>query len=124
MAASVRLIGPKGSRDGRVNYDLSISSLGNLNFPQNFGSLRLEAIFGPATNALRGEQILGTNALTGRLAFTFTTHEAVLDRATALCILNEAVAWLSQATGPLESKRCRKSRPLVHGRSNARTSLA
>ena len=99
MAASDRLIGPKASRDGRVNYDLTISNLGNLKFPLRFGDLRLEAIFGPATNALRGEQILGANALSGCLAFAFSTHEAVLNRVAALHILDDAIARLGQAVG-------------------------
>jgi hypothetical protein len=102
MAASDRLIGPTASRDGRVNYDLSISNLGNLTFPTGFGGLRLEAIFGPATNALRGEQILGANALTGRLTLTLSTHEAVLDRAVALRILDDAIARLGKAVGRLD----------------------
>lgn len=93
------LLTTRAVENPRVNYDLSVSNLGNLQFPKQCGDLQLEAFWGPVTNAWRGEQILGANSLNGRLALTFTAHESVLDRAMAARIFEDALARLSQAVG-------------------------
>lgn len=65
-----------------ADYDLSISNLGKLDFPVQYGSLTLEALFGPAISN-PGEIVLGviTNGGKMNLVMTFTETTMTLSHA-------------------------------------------
>lgn len=56
----------------RINYDISISNLGRLSLPAQYGNLILEAVYAPSFNASRpGHHVLGVNTYNGQLRATF-----------------------------------------------------
>jgi hypothetical protein len=85
--------------DDPADYDLSISNLGNLHFPVNYGPLRLEAMFGPAVNALLDEKVVGVATTAGTLTFTLVTRPKVMDRPTAERLRDITLEILSEAVG-------------------------
>lgn len=57
-----------------INYDLSISNLGRLNIPAQYGSLQLESVYAPTFNASQaGHRVLGVSTFNGQLRATFTS---------------------------------------------------
>jgi hypothetical protein len=69
-----------------MDYDLSISNLGRVDLPSQYGDLQLEAIFAPTMNVMMdGHRILGVTTFAGRMNCTFTSRDplaaAVAERA-------------------------------------------
>jgi hypothetical protein len=59
-----------------VHYDISISNLGRVNIPAQYGALRLESVFGPTFNASQpGHRILGVTTFGGRMRSTYTSRD-------------------------------------------------
>ncbi|AFZ22397.1 putative polyketide synthase component [Cylindrospermum stagnale PCC 7417] len=63
--------------------DLCVTNLGRLNIPQQFGSLSLEAIYGPIVQSSENIKIVSVATLGGKIFFTFTFSESVLSRSLA-----------------------------------------
>ena len=58
------------------NYDISISNLGRINIPAQYGQLHLESIYGPTMNVyMPAHRILGVNTFDGRMRCTFTSRD-------------------------------------------------
>jgi len=61
-----------------VDYDLSITNLGRLDFPADDGALRLEGLYGPAVSGMPDEQVLGVATAAGRLTCTLVSRPRLL----------------------------------------------
>jgi len=58
-----------------IHYDLSISNLGRIDIPAEYGELRLESIYGPTFPATGPEHlILGVSTFDGRMRFTYSSR--------------------------------------------------
>jgi hypothetical protein len=58
------------------NYDLSISNLGRINIPAQYGQLHLESIYAPTMNVFQStHRILGVTTFGGRMRCTFTSRD-------------------------------------------------
>jgi hypothetical protein len=79
-----------------TNYDISVTNLGRLDIPTQYGPLRLEALYGPALS-VAGERhhVLGVTTIGGRLAFTLAFRGPSLEhtRRQAMQRLGAAVGW-------------------------------
>ncbi len=76
--------------DNVAPYDLSITNLGRLNFPVNYGDLSLEAIYGPAVNPQGREKVIGVSTINGVLTFTFVAPYRLIAP-------EEARQWMTSA---------------------------
>jgi hypothetical protein len=83
---------------GRVKYDLSITNLGALAFPTRFGTLQLDALYGPCISGKRNEIILGVNTLNGNMHLTLTFTDQKLTPAQAEQLKDKALKNLAEAT--------------------------
>jgi hypothetical protein len=82
----------------KIDYDLAISNLGNLQLPARFGSRQLQAMH-VAVNARENENLLVVTTAVGRMSFTFASTMAALKVSTAKRIKEEAMAQLGKAVG-------------------------
>jgi hypothetical protein len=58
------------------DYDLSISNLGRVDIPAQYGQLCIESIYGPTMNVSHpGHRILGVTTFGGRMCCTFTSRD-------------------------------------------------
>ena len=74
-----------------VVYDLSISNLGRIDIPEQYGPLRLESIYGPTLDvSLPGHRILAVTTFGGRMRCTFTSREREAPQ-----ILHRAREWIT-----------------------------
>ena len=80
-----------------VDYDLSVTNLGCLDFPEFDQPLRLEALYGPAVNSMEDDQVLGIATAGGQMTFTLVSHDRSLDFFTARQVKNVAMEQLVQA---------------------------
>jgi hypothetical protein len=80
-----------------MNYDVSITNLGRLNFPTEYGDLRLEALYGPLVNALEKETILGVVTVGGQMTLTWVGRHKTLDPVEAEAIQAIALDCLEEA---------------------------
>ena len=78
---------------------LSITNLGILNIPFQYGDLSLESLYGPSVYSDLIEKILGVNTIRGKLHFVFTFDSSIVSnsviddiRIRAMEILRDAVA--------------------------------
>jgi hypothetical protein len=59
-----------------VRYDLSISNVGRMDIPREYGPFRLEALYGPTLGVfLAGHRILAVTTFAGRMRCTFTSRD-------------------------------------------------
>lgn len=77
--------------------DLCVTNLGRLNIPQQFGSLYLEAIYGPIVQSSENIKIVGVATLGCKMSFTFTFSESVLPRSQAEKIKAGAMQRIAEA---------------------------
>lgn len=63
--------------------DLCVTNLGRLNIQQEFGSLYLDAIYGPIVQSSENIKIVGVATLGSKMFLTFTFSESVLPRSLA-----------------------------------------
>jgi NRPS condensation-like uncharacterized protein len=74
-----------------VIYDLSISNLGRIDIPEEYGPLHLESIFGPTLNvSLPGHRILAVTTFGGRMRCTFASRDP-----DAAQIVRRAREWIA-----------------------------
>jgi NRPS condensation-like uncharacterized protein len=88
----LRLIGIR-----RVNTGLDISNFGRYDFPVSYGALELKAIIVPAFLSDYQEKCLRIITVGGKMFFTFTFRESILDLLTAEQIRDTSMKYLSQA---------------------------
>ncbi|MEG4207177.1 hypothetical protein QUA20_25015 [Microcoleus sp. Pol7_A1] len=79
------------------NIKLVVTNLGRLNIPQNYGSLFLEAIYGPTVQSSENAKTVGVITLGDRMFLTLTFSESVLPRSLAKKIQIGAMRQLSEA---------------------------
>jgi hypothetical protein len=82
----------------RVTYDLSITNLGRLDFPIQYGSLRLEALFGPSLGGNPEDIVLGVITIGEKMHLTLTCTDMKLHVSEARQIKENAMKWLVKAT--------------------------
>jgi hypothetical protein len=78
---------------------LVITNLGRLNIPQQYGSLYLEAIYGPTAQGSENAKTVGVTTLGGKMFLTLTFSESVLPRSLAEKIQRAAMQRISEALG-------------------------
>jgi hypothetical protein len=83
----------------QVKYDLSITNLGRLPFPTQYGSLQLDALFGPCISGKRNEVILSVNTVNNKMHLTLIFTDVKLTTAQAEEIKGKALKWLGEAVG-------------------------
>jgi hypothetical protein len=80
IQVQISLFGSARNRPWGIGYDLSISNLGRIDIPAEYGDLRLEAIYGSIFPSASPEhRVLGVSTFGGQLRATFSTR----DRASA-----------------------------------------
>lgn len=62
----------------RVTYDLSITNLGRVDFPIQYGSLRLEALFGPSLGGNPEDIVLGVITIGDKMHLTLACTDMKL----------------------------------------------
>lgn len=82
-----------------VKYDLSITNLGKLNFPLQYGSLKLEALYGPVLSGIPEEIVLGVITIGGKMHFTMSYTDLKLNASQAEQISATAMEQLAEAAG-------------------------
>lgn len=83
----------------KVDYDLSLSNIGRLDFPVTYGPLRLESLYGPTFSATPGDRVVGVNTVGGRMHFTFVFRDVTLDASTGEQVKDLAMQRLGEAVG-------------------------
>ena len=81
-----------------VEYDLSISNLGRLDFPIHYGSLILEALYGPAIGTNPQEITLGVATIGSKMHFTMTFTDLKLSPVQGEEVKEAAMKHLADAT--------------------------
>ena len=81
-----------------VEYDLSISNLGRLDFPVQFGPLKLEALYGPTIGCNAKEVVLGVVTVGGKMHFTMAFTDMTMTLPQAEQIKAKAMKSLADAT--------------------------
>ncbi len=82
-----------------VDYDLSITNLGRLDFPRQYGPLQLEAMYGPSVSGIPQENVLGVTTVGRRMFFTFVVTDMGLGIPKAERIKERAMQHLAEAVG-------------------------
>ena len=68
-----------------MNYDVSVSNLGRLDFrPNTFGDLKLEALYGPMVLTKIQETVFGLNSVNNRIFFSWVGRHNILEPAKAM----------------------------------------
>lgn len=80
-------------------YDISLTNLGRLSLPARGGSLKLEAVYGPAVNSGEGELTVGVSTACDQLTMTLAYRNYILKRVDAEKMADAAVGALGQAVG-------------------------
>lgn len=83
----------------KVDYDLSITNLGRLDFPLRYGPLQLDVMYGPLLVAYKDEKVLGVSTVDGKMTCTLAFADFAMDVATAGQIKGRAMRHLGAATG-------------------------
>lgn len=78
----------------KMDYDLSITNLGSLDFPSEFGSLEFENIF-PSTIGKLDEVVVCVMTIRGRMTFSFTFTDAKYTVADIEKIKTKALKWIN-----------------------------
>ena len=82
----------------KVTYDISITNLGRLDFPIQYGSLRLESLFGPSLGGNPEDIVLGVITIGDKMHCTLAFTDVKLNASEAEQIKETAMKWLAKAT--------------------------
>jgi hypothetical protein len=91
----------------KMDYDLSITNLGNLDFPSQFGALEFENIF-PSTIGKLNEVVVCVMTIRGKMTFSFTFTDVKYTVSDIEKIKIKALKWINLAlqdqvgTSPIE----------------------
>jgi hypothetical protein len=80
-----------------ANHDLSISNLGRLDFPLQYGALQLEALFGPILGGDPEDVVLGVVTIGDKMHLNLSFTDLKLTLSQAEQIVETAMHWLAQA---------------------------
>jgi hypothetical protein len=81
----------------KVRYDLSISNLGRLDFPVQYGPLQLQALYGPSLGGNPEDIVLGVITIAGKIHFTLTFTKRKLNLTQAAGIKESAMRHLESS---------------------------
>jgi len=84
---------------GRMKYDFSITNLGQLDFPAQFGPLHIDAFYGPLVNSGERERTVGVSTLAGKMTLTLLFRRSRMDPARAEQLMERAIGLLVRAAG-------------------------
>ncbi len=87
----------------KMDYDLSITNLGNLDFPNQFGDLEFENIF-PSTIGKLDEVVVCVMTLRGRMTFSFTFTDVKYSKVEIEMIKSLALKWINAALDAPQSE--------------------
>ncbi|NJR76132.1 MAG: hypothetical protein HC773_26205 [Scytonema sp. CRU_2_7] len=80
------------------SHDVLVSNLGRINIPQQFGNIRLQAIYGPAVAThLKNERFIGVATVGNQMFFTCTYLDPETSPAEAVQLQQAAMQQLNQA---------------------------
>lgn len=80
----------------KMDYDLSITNLGNLDFPSHFGDLEFENIF-PSTIGKLDEVVVCVMTIRGKMTFSFTFTDVKYTASDIEKIKIKALKWINLA---------------------------
>jgi hypothetical protein len=78
-------------------YEFSLSNIGRLEFPGEYGSVILEELYGPVFSAVNGEKVIAVNTFNGRMFFTFIFDRSLFPTEKAKTIMKRGIGMLKQA---------------------------
>lgn len=85
------------TRPEHVDYDLSLSNIGRLDFAEQYGRFKLRSFYGPTFSSSIDENVAGVCTVNGRLAFTFIHKLKYLESAVAETIVSNTLKVLGKA---------------------------
>jgi hypothetical protein len=103
-----------------VDYDLSITNLGRLDFPVQYGALQLEALYGPSLCGSPQDIVLGVITIRDKMHFTLSFTDSKMNLSQAERIIEKAMDWLAMAIemnrlGAIDRLTATPLRPLEQG---------
>lgn len=100
LALGPRAFGAVGSLfSGHPDYDYSITNLGRLDFPAQYGPLHVEAFYGPLVNSGELERTVGVNTFDGRLTYALLFRRSTMEPEWARKLMQCALEKLGAAVG-------------------------
>jgi len=79
----------------KITYGYALTNVGRFDIPTAYGSLKLEAVYGPLFYSDIEEKMIGIITVGGRLSFLFASNESVVDNAPGL--RESAMRYLEEA---------------------------
>jgi NRPS condensation-like uncharacterized protein len=89
----------------KADHDLSISNLGRVDIPMQYGSFQLEALFGPILGGDPEDVVLGVVTIGGKMHLSLSFTDLNMDAAQAEKIIEAAMQWLVNATQEWQEAR-------------------
>jgi hypothetical protein len=80
-----------------IDYDLSITNLGRLDFPTRYGSLQLDALFGPILGGDPQDIVLGVITIGGNMHLGLSFTALRMNTSQAEQVVETAMSWLADA---------------------------
>jgi hypothetical protein len=80
----------------QVDYDLSLTNLGVIDFPSYENGLRIHAVYGPLVNSMAGEKVAGVLTAIGQLSLSFVSRGQIIPHSLAVDWCNAVLQTLSQ----------------------------
>ena len=63
----------------KADYDASVSNLGRLTIPTEYGAVKLRSLIGPTFGANKDEKVIGVNTLDGQLNLTLCFRKKIME---------------------------------------------
>ena len=82
-----------------VLQDYLITNLGKMDFPPKYGKLTLDSIFAPTVFNPLGEKLVGVVTYGGKMSFTFSFDESLIEKETMEKIKEKSIETLANAVG-------------------------
>lgn len=83
---------------GPVKYDYSMTNLGLLPIPEQNGSLRVEAFYGPLVNSSQFERTVGISTVAGRMSLSLLFRQSKMRPASGKALMDRAIGLLLAAS--------------------------
>jgi hypothetical protein len=79
----------------KINYGYSITNVGRVKIPSEYGELKLERIYGPAVYSDVNEKLIGVVTIKDKMCFTMTYNEENIDFENAELLRNVSMEYIS-----------------------------
>jgi len=83
----------------KLRYGYSITNVGKINIPSDYGQLRLDTVYGPSVYSDVNEKLIGVITIGDRISFMMTYNENNISTDNAKHIRDAAMSHLSRAIG-------------------------